>query len=244
MADVEHQKRSHKLSHQRALAPFQEDWQVYRKMVDNNFLFHREAYAKLHEVLTGEINRPFRFLDIACGDANASVAALKGTKVTMYDGIDLSQPALDLAARALQDLNCPFTLEHGDFVTALPGKRSAIDVAWISLSLHHVLRPAKLRVMRSIRRIIADKGCLMIYEPTSPDGEDRKGWLRRYAGQQGDWSAYTRADWDTMWAHTRSSDFPERVSAWKALGHAAGFGRVRELFVAPSNLLRMYCFSD
>ena len=163
--------------------------------------------------------------------------------MAMYDGIDLSQPALDLAKKALQDLDCPFTVEHGDFVTVLPGSRNSIYVAWIGLSLHHVLRPAKLKVMRSIRRIIADNGRLMVYEPTSPDGEDREGWLRRYARQRAHWSAYSRAEWETMWAHTLSSDFPETVSAWTALGHAAGFGEVRELFVSPSNLLRMFCFS-
>jgi SAM-dependent methyltransferase len=244
MADAEYREQSDDQPHRRALAPFKEDWEVYRKMVDNNFLFHREVYARLHEVLWREIDRPFEFLDIACGDASASVAALKGTKVGKYDGIDLSQRALDLAASALQDLDCPFTLEHGDFVTALPGGRHAIDVAWIGLSLHHVLRPVKLKVMRSIRSIIAENGRLMIYEPTSPDGEDRQGWLRRYAAQQKHWIAYSQAEWDTMWAHTLSSDFPETVSVWKALGQEAGFGQVRELLVAPSNLLRMFCFSD
>ncbi|MGH6924880.1 MAG: class I SAM-dependent methyltransferase [Propylenella sp.] len=226
------------------MAPFQEDWKLYRKMVDNNFLFHREAYARLHDILTEEVDRPFRFLDIACGDASASVKALAGTKVASYDGLDLSQPALGLAAEALEALDCPFTLERGDFVTALPGARKATDIAWIGLSLHHLLAPAKLTLMRGIRCIIAERGLFLVYEPASPDGEDREGWLRRYARQEENWTAYTREEWDTMWAHTLASDFPETTSGWHALGRAAGFSHVREMFVAPSNLLRMYCFSD
>ncbi len=39
---------------------FQQDWKLYRKMVDNNFLFLREAYAALHEVLVNDAARPFR----------------------------------------------------------------------------------------------------------------------------------------------------------------------------------------
>ena len=40
-------------------------------MVDNNFLFHREAYDRLRVFLLAEFARPFRFVDIACGDAGA-----------------------------------------------------------------------------------------------------------------------------------------------------------------------------
>ena len=82
-----------------AATVFQDEWQVYRKMVDENYLFHREAYAALHDILTEESDLPFRFLDIACGDASATVGALRKTAVAHYHGIDLSTPALDLARR-------------------------------------------------------------------------------------------------------------------------------------------------
>ena len=48
--------------------------------------------------------------------------------------------------------------------------------------------------------------------------------------------------WDTFVAHVHAADFPETVSAWHDLGREAGFGTVREVFVAPSDLLRMYRF--
>jgi hypothetical protein len=47
---------------------FQTQWQTYRKIVDNNYTFHREAYGELHRILVEEAVQPFRFLDIACGD--------------------------------------------------------------------------------------------------------------------------------------------------------------------------------
>jgi hypothetical protein len=83
---------------------FQQDWKLYRKMVDNNFLFHREAYAALHEVLVNDAARPFRFLDIACGDASASVGALRGTDIAHYHGIDFSGAALGPAEAILDGL--------------------------------------------------------------------------------------------------------------------------------------------
>jgi SAM-dependent methyltransferase len=222
---------------------FEQQWQLYRKVVDNNYLFHREAYARLHRILIDEALQSFRFLDIACGDARATVKALGGTRVAHYHGMDLCQPALDLASEALEELACPVTLEQCDFVEALRDRPEPADVAWIGLSLHHLLTPAKLDLMRAIRGVVGDRGFLLIYENTSPDGEDRDTWLRRWDRQMSSWSALTPAEWATMTAHVRAADFPETTSQWHSLGREAGFGKVGEVFVAPTDLFRMYCFA-
>jgi hypothetical protein len=66
---------------QQALTQFQQGWQTYRKLIDQNYLCHREVYATLHELLVTEFSFPFRFLDVACGDASASAGALLGTNI-------------------------------------------------------------------------------------------------------------------------------------------------------------------
>ena len=145
---------------------FQRQWQIYRKSVENNYLFHREAYYQLHRILVDEVAQPFRFLDIACGDASASIVALKGTPISHYYGIDSCRTALELAGEALETLACPITLDQSDFVEAL-------------------------------------RDCS---EPV------------------------------------HAADFPETASQWNSLGYQAGFGRVRELYVSPTDLFRVYCF--
>jgi len=239
---VRHYERTEDMLDEPALALFRQRWQLYRKLVDNNYLFHREAYARLHRLLVEEAVQPFRFLDIACGDASATVEALRGTQVAHYHGIDLSQAALDLASRALEALACPVTLDQRDFVEALRDRPEPAHVAWIGLSLHHLLAPAKLALMREIRRVVGDRGLFLIYENTSPDGEDRDAWLRRWDSQKPSWTALTSEEWDMMTAHVRAADFPEMTSRWHSLGHEAGFGEVREVFVAPTDLFRIYCF--
>src|SRR6478736_2497288 len=69
-------------------------WQTYRKVLTSNYMYHREVYDLLREILVFELARPFVFLDIACGDALASFNALKGTAVQSYSGIDISKAAL------------------------------------------------------------------------------------------------------------------------------------------------------
>jgi SAM-dependent methyltransferase len=224
------------------VALFQQDWKLYRKLVDNNFLFHREAYGRLHRFLSEEAAKPFRFLDIACGDASASIGALRGTRIAHYHGIDFSAPALELAAETLRDLPCPVTLERRDFLEALAGRRDWVDVAWIGLSLHHLLAPAKLAFMREIRGALARDGCFLIYENTSPDGEDRESWMRRWDLQKPGWTAYSVEEWDAMAAHVHAADHPETDARWRALGLDAGFSSVRELYAAPTDMFRLYCF--
>ena len=146
---------------------FQREWQTYRKMVDNNYLFHREAYGRLRELLLAEVARPFRFLDIACGDASATAGALAGTPIAHYAGIDLSIPALEIARSTLTTLSCPITLHHRDFCEALREWSEPADIVWIGLSLHHLHAREKCSVMRDVRRILRDDGILLIYENTS-----------------------------------------------------------------------------
>jgi len=140
---------------------FFEEWRTYRKMVDNNYLFHREAYASLRRFLVAEVGRRFLFLDIACGDSTAAVDALKDTQVVAYHGVDFSRHALQLAAPAVAALDCRIALEHGDYVDILRNRTEPTDVAWIGLSLHHLQAAAKQSVMRDIRRIVGDAGALL-----------------------------------------------------------------------------------
>ena len=230
-------------AHDSTVALFQSDWTLYRKMVDNNFLFHREAYDALHRLLVEKFTGPFRFLDIACGDASASVGALQGTKAASYHGIDFSAPALELARDELRKLDCRATLEQGDFVEKLSGRSDLADVIWIGLSLHHLRNREKLAFMRDIRAALSNGGIFLTYENTSPDGEDRENWMRRWDLQKPFWTAYTEDEWNSMTGHVHAADFPETDSGWHALGRESGFAQVRELFAAPSDLFRLYCFS-
>ncbi len=222
---------------------FQRDWAIYRKMVENNFLFHREAYGRLQRLLAEEAPAGFRFLDIACGDASAATTALRDSAVGHYHGIDLSAPALALARAELSALSCPVVLDRRDFTDALSDRPEPADVAWIGLSLHHFHPPEKLKLMQAIRGVVGERGTFAIYENTMPDGETRDQWMARWDRQKPLWTAYSEDEWDAMWTHVHTFDFPETDSDWRRLGREAGFGTVRQLFAAPTDLFRMYAFS-
>jgi len=221
---------------------FQQHWRVYRIMVEENFLCHREVYARLHDVLAG-LEAPFRFLDVGCGDAACVAMALRGTQVAAYHGIDLAPEALATAQVNLRSLPCPVSLEVGDYADALHHRTALAEVVWSGLSLHHSRHGAKRAVLRDVRRLLVPDGLLLLYENTRRDGESRNEWLARWDLQRPTWTAYTDADWTMMRDHVRAADHPETCAEWRQLAEAAGFREVRELFVAPTDLFRMYAMA-
>ena len=98
-------------------------------------------------------------------------SALRGTKARHYHGIDLSQPALDLAAANLAELPVEVKLDHRDFVEAMMRRPEHADAAWCGLSIHHLSTDDKLRLMKAIRGAIGARGILYL----RTDASGRRG---------------------------------------------------------------------
>jgi len=228
---------------EQAMQTFRHQWQVYSKLVDNDYLSHQAVHAVLHRELMTDVNRPFRFLDLACGDARLTVAALQGTPVIHYHGIDLSAPALAMARQTVETLACPVELEQEDFVSAMRGRPEPADVVWIGLALHHLQTRDKRVLMREVRAVIGDGGRFLIYEPVCREGESRPAYLDRFEQvNHSAWAALTSEEWAAMLAHVRAADFPEPSSVWAQLGRDAGFRDVCELFTDPTGFYKVFCF--
>jgi hypothetical protein len=168
------------------------------------------------------------------------VDCLRGLPVSSYHGIDLSQPALDLARTNLETLDCPFTLENQDFLVALKAFSGSADVVWIGQSLHHLLLPEKRVLMERVRQIVGEQGMFLIWEPVRSEGESEIGWYDRFAASRPYWSVLSDEDFADIDHHHRTSDHPETDETWRQIGLDAGFSRVDDVFRAPSQLARVY----
>jgi SAM-dependent methyltransferase len=243
MVNIFHHPPTAPVADEPALRAFRQQWQVYRKLVDGDYLSHRAVGAVLHRVFVEEVGRPFRFLDLACGDAGTTVAALRDTPVAHYRGIDLSAPALELARREVAALPCPAELEMADFATALRGRPDSADVAWVGLSVHHLQTADKLAFMRDVRAAVADRGVFMIYEPIRLEGQDRPAYLDAFeAAYRSCLATMTPDEWAVVVDHVRAADFPEEASVWLQLGRDAGFRDAAELFTDPAGFIKLFRF--
>jgi SAM-dependent methyltransferase len=243
MVNVSHELSAPAVGDDKVLEIFRHQWELYQKFLKFDYLSNAGAYRELHRFLTDEIARPFGFIDLACGDASGIVAALKGTQIARYCGVDLSAPALELAKANLQALSCPVDLEESDFTLAMRNRTRLADIVWISLSLHHLDTSAKGKLMREIRERLSPEGAFLIYEPTRDGGEDRPAYLDRFekTGRQ-DWTALSGDEFKEAMGHVRSCDLPETASAWEELGRAAGFTKIAELYRSPDDLFRLFSY--
>ncbi|MBM3544360.1 MAG: class I SAM-dependent methyltransferase [Alphaproteobacteria bacterium] len=215
-----------------ALEQFQQQWTTYQKLVDTDALASKEVGAILHDALEG-LSKPFAFLDIACGDAGQMPAALGGTKIRHYHGIDLSKPALELAANNLQNVPFEVELDHRDFVEALIRRPEPANVAWCGLSIHHLQTDGKEHLLKAIHDSTSD--FLMIYEPTLADGEDREGYLERFRRVNRPlWTFMTEDEWKQIEHHVTTCDLPEHAATWLDLGRKAGFTKASQTFLDPT----------
>jgi ubiquinone/menaquinone biosynthesis C-methylase UbiE len=224
-----------------ALGQFQQAWATYRKLIDGDCLSQREVSNILHDCLNSFFPSSFSFLDIACGDASMMKTALRGTKVRHYHGIDLSQPALNIAAANLAGIPCEVDLDHCDFVEAMTRRPEHADAAWCSLSIHHLSTDDKLALMKAIRRATGERGMFQLYEPTRQPGEDRAAFMDRFHRVNKPlWSVLTPPEWEQIWEHVSTCDFPETPDMWLELGRKAGFAQARQVFVDRTDFFRMF----
>ena len=65
---------------------FQDGWPVYRKIVDNNYMFHREIYGDIASFIGQRFQqRPISVLDLGCGDASQTAETLRDCRVSEND---------------------------------------------------------------------------------------------------------------------------------------------------------------
>ena len=222
---------------------FAKQLSAYRKVVALNYMAHKEVYEVLREVVAAEARDGFVFVDLGCGTATASVAALKDTAIGRYVGIDTSEPSLAVAREAVKELCCPAELRCQDFVAAIEAWSEPLDVVWIGQSLHHLQTPGKQAFMHRVRELLPARGLFLIWEPTCLEGEDRNGWFERFGRLRPVWSGISDADFAAFDTHNRASDYAETASTWLSLGRNAGFRRAEELLTVPNKLARLYRFS-
>ena len=204
-----------------ALEQFQKQWATYLKLVDADALSHKEV---------GAIHLPFAFLDIACGDAGQMKHALASTEVNHYHRIDLSEPALELAAKNLKCVPFAVELDHRERLwrdgPSPPMRRGAGFPSTTSP------RRRKLELLAAIH---GSTSKMLIYEPTLADGEDREGYLARFRRvNRPAWPFLTKDEWDQIDHHVTTCDFPESPATSLDIGRKASFSAANQVFSDPT----------
>lgn len=225
-----------------AVKEFFNQWSVYHRIVENDYLYHRSVKSALVRLLD-DLGRPFSFLDLGCGDAAFSADFLKGRAVTSYTGIDLSNVALDFAAENIGKIGIPHSLHCGDFMTLIASIPEAHDIIYIGLSLHHLAREEKKFLFGELRHRISRDGALLIFDPVLTPGETREHYLGRWTDHAiWSWQSLTSEEVDRAVQHVVTADFPEDLTTLNRMALNAGFQPAKILFMDRTDFYALMAF--
>lgn len=213
-----------------AVQVFFDQWAIYRKVVENNYMAHREAMVELRTALL-DCRPGFSFLDLACGDADSTTSLLSTLPVGRYEGIDLCPPALDFARQNGARLACPVSFQCGELLASLSASDRPEDVIYIGFSLHHFPGANKRPVMKAARKRLAAGGLFVFFEPYLGPGETREECLDRFlSAVRASWTALDPAELAAVDNHVSQCDFPEAQSTFETLAAEAGFASARVVY--------------
>jgi SAM-dependent methyltransferase len=215
----------------REAAKFFDEWSMYQRVLDSNYMYHDEIYRGVERLLADHFaTRPIAVLDLGCGSARHLSAALAGCRVSAYKGYDLSETPLTEAAGNLARLNCPVELKQGDQLDALGRESGAFDLIFCGFSLHHLTTENKKEFLRLAHRRLNTGGVLLVVDPAREEDEPRPIYLDRYCGWiRSDWESMPEAAVDAICEHIRGNDFPETARDLRAMAAEEGFDRASEL---------------
>lgn len=225
-----------------AVRDFFNGWNLYRRIVDHDYLSHRSAREAFAAWLDG-LDRPFSFLDLGCGDASFSAGILSGRPLASYTGMDISPVALELARGNTRGIAATVSLVAGDFLTGVGSLPANYDVIYIGLSLHHLTRAEKEFFFGELRRRVAPGGTLLVYDPILSPGEVRDAFMGRWVDHaQWTWKELSAEELAGAVEHVTTSDFPEEITTLNRMAVSAGFRPAEILFTDRSDFYSLMAF--
>jgi ubiquinone/menaquinone biosynthesis C-methylase UbiE len=203
---------------------FRRAWGTYRKVIRENYMFHREisaAQRKMLETVPGALD----VLDLGCGDASQIGDMFDAVKIGTYCGCDLSLHALDEARQNLEPLGKRAELLCRDMLAVLresPGEH--FDVVYSSYVLHHLPQEEKQDFFHECRRVLRGNGMLILADIMREEGETLPDYFDRYIERMDtDWVMLSMNERSSIQEHIRSCDFPEPPSLLQSMAALAGF---------------------
>ncbi|MFN0079701.1 MAG: class I SAM-dependent methyltransferase [Prosthecobacter sp.] len=194
-------------------ALFRKSWTLYDTISEKNYMFHREIYAHVADLLRQRHQAgPYHLLDLGCGNARFLAPCLQIAPPASYDGVDLSASALAEARTYLNGI--PNTaLHHKDMLQAIEDTDSAFDIIFTGFAVHHLDAAAKQQLFHACAQRLAPGGQFIMVDVVREEGQSREQYLDGYLNfMHTQWTEVPPDQLEEACAHVAAYDFPETLA--------------------------------
>lgn len=199
-----------------SVALFTSHWETYQKVVEWNYMHHRECMTLLTEKVKDE--PPLQILDLGCGDAGTLAAALSHTAIERYHGYDLSPVALDLCKKNIERLAKEVQLKEGRMEALLEQEAYLFNVVHAGYAIHHLHDSEKQKLIAAIYKRTEAGGIFILIDIYRSVNMERDAYITAYIDKiRTRWSGLEEVEIRRIEEHIRNYDFPstkEQLIAW------------------------------
>lgn len=242
MSEIQELENQNK--HLQEVKGFFDQWSNYQKVIQNNYMFHKEIHQVIHKLLLEHFHcEPFSLLDLGCGDSSLIAQTIKDIPISCYHGIDISEIALEAAKQTFASSSFDIFLSQGDFFEIINQLKTKFDVILSGYSLHHLQLWQKDILFGNCRKRLNKNGIFLVYDNIKKDDEDRDEYLNRY------WNnciknrkEMTIKELENSKKHIFEGDFPETIETLNHLASKHGFRKGNILYRDPQLLHGLICW--
>lgn len=208
---------------------FSRNWSLYDLITKHNYMYHREIYAGIADLLKRRKDQDrYQLLDLGCGNARFLAPCLMQSPPARYEGVDLSEAALEEARGYLAKLPCPVVLRHGELLEAAESTDNQWDVIFTGFALHHLTFEEKTRFFQAAGRCLTDSGWLLMVDVVREENQSREDYLEDYLRLMREhWTQIPPEHLETSCEHVAAYDYPESLSTLQKMAKAAGLSSSR-----------------
>ena len=191
-------------------------------------MFHEEIYAEIFDLLKQRTDHgQYRMLDLGSGNARFLAPALTRCPPKHYQGVDLSEAALEEAKGYLAGLP-DVVLTHGDLLEAAETTVSKWDVIFTGYAVHHLTPEDKARLFQAAGGCLSDGGRLLMVDVVREEGQSREDYLDEYLRfMRESWTRVPPDQLEEACAHVTSYDFPESLATLNTMAKTSGLNHSR-----------------
>lgn len=207
---------------------FDDCWQCYQWLLQNNALGNQDLVRKGRELLQQTFSsQGLRMVDLGCGDACSIPPLTSGSQLTSYKGIDLLETQFSIAENHLKTCCNKISFEVADIFQDVTVPEDT-NLLFSSFAMHHGQQEQKQQLFRALGERVQPGTVLMLFDTVLPEHQSLSEYIdvvtRYYASLPGikpEWTALIND-------HINHFDFPETSANLLSMADQAGWGVERQ----------------